>query len=203
MENKPSRRIPDEKAATQDEIRTAINSLTGPELLRLEKFARLRIRGLGRASAGRDWKDLLGEAIKATLAGDRRWNNTVGFVQHLLGAMRSISTGWKKKFDPDEAHLESELIRPHPEGGESRILDDARSTNPDAERILMAKQEVEKIQQLFADDALALDIIGGWRSEMTGPEIKEALGISQREYETAVRRIRRRIQGWIQNGRSI
>ena len=39
MEKKLSRRVPEEKAASQDEIWTAIHSLTEAELLRLEKFA--------------------------------------------------------------------------------------------------------------------------------------------------------------------
>ena len=76
---------------------TAIQSLSDADNLRLEKFARFRIRGLGRASAGRDWRDLLGEALAATLdPNHRRWNKSVTFVQHLLGAMRSISTAWRK-----------------------------------------------------------------------------------------------------------
>ena len=48
---------------------------------------------------------------------------------------------------------------------------------------MAAKQEVEAIEQLLADDPLALDIIGGWRAEMTGPEIQEALGLTK----TAIR----------------
>lgn len=138
MEKKLSRRVPEEKAASQDEIQTAIHSLTEAELLRLEKFARWRIRGLGRASGGRDWEDLLGETLTATLDDDhRRWNKSVSFVQHLLGAMRSISTAWKKKFDPDEAYLESEITRASSEGKVPSALPEAPSTAPDAERILM------------------------------------------------------------------
>lgn len=198
MEKKPSRRVPEEKAASQEEIVAAIQCLSEADNIRLEKFGRFRIRGLGRASAGRDWRDLLGEALTATLdINRRRWNKSVTFVQHLLGAMRSISTSWKNSFDPDEAHLESDLIRTDSEGNESSVFAGIRSTDPDGERIVTAKQEVEEIERLFQDDSIALDIIGGWRSEMTGPDIQEALGISQTEYETRVRRMRRvlRAQG--------
>jgi len=205
MEQKPSRRVPEEKAASQDEIRTAIHSLTKAELLRLEKFARWRIRGLGRARGGRDWEDLLGEALTATLDDDhRRWNKSVSFVQHLLGAVRSISDAWKKKFDPDEAHLESEITRASSEREAPSLLSEVPSTTPDPERILTAKQEVEDIEQLFEEDSLVLDVIGGLRSEMTGPDIQKALGISQTEYETHVRRMRRKIQAAAsKSGRSI
>jgi hypothetical protein len=90
---KASRRIPEEKAATLDEVRAAIENLMPEQLLRLKKYARQRIRGLGRASMGRDHKDLLQEAITATLDPDRRrWNKgAVDFVGHLIGAMRSIA----------------------------------------------------------------------------------------------------------------
>lgn len=189
MEKKPSRQVPADKAASHEEIVAAIQSLTEAELLRLEKFVRFRIRGLGPASAGRDWRDLLGEALAATLD-QRRWNKSVTFVQHLLGAIRSISSSWKKSFDPDEARLESDLMRIDAEGNEHSIFAGIQSTDPDAERIIAAKQEVEDIERIFRDDRIALDVIGGWRSGMTGPDIKEALGISQREYETIAKRIR-------------
>jgi hypothetical protein len=195
MDNKPSRRVPDEKAATQDEIMTAIQCLSDAENLRLQKYARFRIRGLGKASAGRDWRDLVGEALTATLDPDhRRWNKSVTFVRHLLGAMRSISTAWRKAFDPDEADLESDLIRPGQERKEGNVFADIPSANPGGERIVMARQEVDAIEKLFARDSIALDVIGGWRAQMTGPDIKEALGISQTEYETVVKRIRRTVQ---------
>ena len=205
MEKKPSRRVPEEKAASHDEILTAIQSLTKADQLRLEKFARWRIRGLGRAKAGRDWEDLLEEALTATLDDDhRRWNKSVSFVQHLLGAMRSISDAWKKKFDPGEAYLESEITRASFEREAPSVLSEVPSTIPDAERILAAKQEVEDIKRLFVEDPLVLDIIGGLRSEMPGPKIQEALGISQTEYETGVRRMRRKIQAAAsKSGRSI
>lgn len=192
MENKPSRRVPVENAATQDEIKTAIQSLTPADSIRLQKFARFRMRGLGRASNGRDWQDLMDQALTNTLDPNHRsWNKSVTFVMHMLGAMRSISTAWKKAFDPDEASLESDLIR---SGGEVRavsIFDDIPSNSPDGEWVMVARQEIAEIEKHFAQNSIELDVISGWRAEMTGPEIKEALGISQKEYETAVRQIRR------------
>lgn len=194
MEKKPSRRIPEEQAATPEEIREAIDVLRPAELLRLKKFAYFRVLGLGRASKGRNHEDLLEEAVTATLTGSRGWNKSVSFVQHLLGAIRSIASHWGEEFDPGEALLEAEVTSTTPEGEEYSPLLNAPSTSPDGERVLVAKQEVEAIERLFAEDPQVLEIIGGLRAEMTGPEIQEALSLSKTEYETARRRMRRGIQ---------
>jgi hypothetical protein len=170
MDNKPSRRIPDEKAATQDEIMTAIQCLSDADNLRLQKYARFRIRGLGKASAGRDWRDLVGEALTATLdPNHRRWNKTVTFVPHLIGAMRSISTAWKNQFDPDEADLESDMIRTDSEGNESGVFAHIASTDPDGERIVASIQEVKEIERLFVNDSV--DCYGPGTGEFIFPPI--------------------------------
>jgi hypothetical protein len=197
MEKKPSHKIPEETAATPAEIYQAIEALRPAELLRLKKYAQFRIRGLGRASQGRNDEDLLYEALNATLVGNRQWNTSVSFLAHLLGALRSISSHWKEQFDVDEALLEAEVISTTSEGKAYNPYLNARSTNPDSESILAAKQEVAAIEQLLADDPLALNIIGGWRAEMTGPEIQEALGLTRTEYETTVKRLRRKIQSFL------
>jgi hypothetical protein len=197
MEKKPSRKIPEETAATPAEIYQAIDALRPAELLRLKKYAQFRIKGLGRASQGRNDHDLLYEALNGTLAGNRHWNTSVPFVWHLLGVIRSISSHWEEQFDADEALLEAEVISTTSEGEAYNPYVNARSTNPDSERIMAAKQEVEAIEQLLAGDPLALDIIGGWRAEMTGPEIQEALSLTKTEYETTVKRLRRKIQSFL------
>jgi CheY-like chemotaxis protein len=96
------------------EIDRAITALTSSELLRLQRFAKFRVRGLGRAASGRDWEDLLGEALYRTLMGadgqnGRNWNKKVTFVQHLAGAMSSIANVWKRQFKEKTTYLMSEL----------------------------------------------------------------------------------------------
>jgi DNA-directed RNA polymerase specialized sigma24 family protein len=186
-----SRRVPEELAAGPDEISEAIESLTDVQLLKLEKYARWRIRGLGQANDGRDYEDLMQEAITSTLTGPRQWNKSVSFERHFIGAMRSISSHWREQFDPDSPQLESEVIRISQEGKETNLFLNALSTDPPAERALIARQDIEEIEKHFVEDREALDVIGGWRSEMTGPEIQEVLGISKTAYETIARRVRR------------
>jgi hypothetical protein len=204
-----SRRVPEQHAATVAEVRAAIESLSPSELVRLEMYARLRVKGLGRKAAGRNYEDLLGEALTATVAGAtlrpeeggedrptgsvRRWNKAkVTFVGHLIGAMRSIAHHWRVQFSPDEPRLESELVRPNPEGGAVYPFDLVRSGDPSPDRALEARREVDEIEQAFADDHVVSLIIDGLRQEMSGQEIREALGLSQAEYETAMKRLRRK-----------
>jgi len=196
MAAKPPRRIPEELAATREEVDRAIETLTGAQLLRLHKFAAWRIRGLGRASPWHEAGELLNEAIASTLAGvegsgdGRRWNRNVDFVKHLTEAMRSISDHHKRKLDEEDAQLKSELITVDPEGKESSPLDNAPSGEPTADRAFSAKEEVARIFKIVEGDDEAILILQGWVEGMTGPEIMTALGLTKQQYEAAVKRIR-------------
>jgi hypothetical protein len=53
--------------AGRDEFHQAVEGLTPGELLKLKNSAAWRVRGLGRASCGRTWEDLLSEAMLSTL----------------------------------------------------------------------------------------------------------------------------------------
>lgn len=180
--------------ASEEEVIDALNALTDGQLKALKQYARWRIRGLGRKNLGRNFEDLLQEAATATLAGDRHWNKDCGdFFGHLIWAMRSISSNWRRKFDEGEPYLESEVIQTTPEGKESNPMYDVPSPSQDGRRVCAAKDHVEHIEKLVSNSnrPLASLIIDGWRDEMTGPEIKEALGITQTELETEMRWLRR------------
>jgi uncharacterized protein (DUF433 family) len=202
--DKTSRRVPVESAATKEEIVAAYDALTRPELIRLERYAKWRIRGLGARNLGRYWEDLLREAITATYEDVRRWNkDSVDFPRHLIGAMRSISSRWAKEFDPDEAMLESDTIRVSPEGIISNPVLDAQSQEPNAQDSLEQQEEVEKIEQLVGGKPLAWLILEGRRDGMTGPQIRETLEISQKDYETAMKWLRRNLEAVANKGRGI
>ncbi|RME53451.1 MAG: hypothetical protein D6795_05360 [Deltaproteobacteria bacterium] len=195
MEKRASRRIPEAQAASDEEIRAAIERLTQGELLRLEKYARWRIRGLGRKAGGRTYEDLLAEAITATLSGDRRWNkDAVDFFGHLKGAMRSISDNWSRKSGADEVFLDSELRPPTERQDDSSAVGRTATSMPDGERLLGAHQMLRRIESLFHDDPLVLAILTHLREGASGPEIQRKLGISQKNFETAMKRMRRKVR---------
>lgn len=202
LEKKP-RRVPEERAATSDEVLAALDALGEADLVRIEKYARYRIRGLGRTAGGRDHDDLFGEAVRDTLdPTKRRWNKDVSFVRHLIGAVRSISSHWREQFDRDEPLLESELVHTTEEGELLSPLDLVGSGAPGAERVLEAKEEVERIEKAVADDEVVSDILDGMRAEMSPSEIREALALSPTEYDTAMKRFRRRVRATPDQGGS-
>lgn len=190
-----SRRIPPEKAASVDEINEAINSLTSAQLQRLKSYARWRVKGLGRKKTGRDWEDLLHETIAAFYSDTRRWNKEkVDFVRAMTEAMRSVSDNWRRTFDEDEPRLESEIITTSDSGEESNPMSSIAAPDLNTQRKLEAKRDVEIIENMLSKRETASLILMEWRDNMTGTEIQADLGISQKEYETEVKWIRRTVR---------
>jgi hypothetical protein len=182
----------EDEGASIDEVRSAIGSLSEEELLRLERYARFRIRSLGGRTLGRDHEDLLREALSATLGGDRRWKRRkVDFFTHLVGVMRSLSSHWNERERTVGVLSESEL---NDESGKFSPLTTASSSSPSADRILEAQQELQRIEKLFAADSDVLAIMRGLGEGMTGPEIQIAANLDRKDYESAMKRMRRGIE---------
>jgi len=182
--------------ATRDEVDQAINSLSDANWLRLHRFAHWRIRGLGRAAAGRAGEDLLSEALVATVLGaetqgaeGRRWNKQVDFPKHLTEAMRSISSHWSEQYCSETPVLESDVIRIDEEGGVRNALDQVSDGQPDSLREIVAKQELARIMGKFKDDDEAILVLEGLREGWSRAEFS-SLGMSTAQYDTALKRIR-------------
>ncbi|SRR6266851_6452644 len=205
MKENISRRVPEEKAATPDEIRRAIEALTAEDFKRLQDFAQNRIRKLGTIARDLTHGGLQNEAITSLLDSTRRWNREkVNLTGFLIGAMRSITSNLARGYDPrEQAVLQSDVVRQTTSGGELPTVFDttpAPGLNPEQAlltdaRAATAKQLILQIEEMLAGDAEALNVLDGWRAEMTVPEIKEALGFSDTQFNTIVRRIRRKAKG--------
>jgi hypothetical protein len=188
--------------ATEAEVEAAIRALTAPQLLRLEKYARWRVRTLGSSkSGGQNHVDLLGEAVMATLDPERRaWKKgKVDFVWHLRSTMKSLSSHWGHK---KRGEIAASLLEREDEDGQvSSVLDAAATTDPSPDETLESAEEfewkkraVEAIEKMFEGDKIVSEVVEGIKAGMTGPEIREVLGLSQTEYETAMKRLRRRVR---------
>lgn len=197
--NDSSRGGPEKRAATLDEVEAAYRALTTPQLARLDKYARGRVAALYLEGKGIAATDLLQEALTETLEGSiknagRKWyKDSVSFVGHLMGVMKSIASHPPKHLLPDHAEhilLESQVTEVTPDGEVRNPLLEYPSGSPDQERILDAKKMLEIVEQTFKDDAIVSLIIDGWRNGMSGPEIQEQLGITPKEFEAAVKRLR-------------
>src|SRR5713226_7145868 len=119
MGNNAVRKVPEERAATPEEIRAAIDGLSKTDWYRLRKFAEYQVFLLGEKTGDRRGDDLLNEAFTRLLQRSRKWDKSkVGFLGFLYGAMESIANSWlRKKGSPTEqAILASALVTENDEG---------------------------------------------------------------------------------------
>src|SRR2546422_2382742 len=183
------------------EVDRAIEALTSSELLRLQQFAAFRVQGLGRATRGRTGEDLLAEALLGTLIGaevtgkGRHWNKDVDFVRHLTGAMRSISSCWKRQFKEKEAYLISELFLHDAEEQEGSPLENVASGDPAADQRLIEKDEQDRVLTIFKADPEATQVLHGLLGSLKKNEIMSSYGLDEKRYAAAMKRIRVKLLG--------
>ena len=198
--------MPDGTGPNPDETHRAIDALTDGERLKLKHFAAWRMRGLGRAGRGRTPEDLLAKAMLRVLEGaanngsGRRWTGNVNFAMHLAGAMRSISSHWKRDFDEQEADLESEILKRTEEGDAASPLENAVFHAPSQERDVVARQQWDLIVARCRDDLAASQVIDGLSRGLTPAEVMRTYGLSIRDYRQAVKRVRLRCRDIHQAG---
>jgi DNA-directed RNA polymerase specialized sigma24 family protein len=167
---------------TAVDIARAIHSLSDAELVRLKALARLWARGLP-ACIG--WADVLHEAIVRALDGSRKWPTGVPILAFLSGIMRSICDDhWRRARRELEVLVRGEDLVDVCASGEE-------STSPSPERAVAAAQSLTAIDRLFASDPLALKILAGLAEGLTPTEICKRYGMSERQYDTTRKRMRR------------
>ena len=186
------------------EVHRAMEGLTPSELLRLQRFADYRVQGLGRAACGKTGEDLLSEAQLRTLIGagatreGRHWNKQVDFVWHLTGAMRSISSCWKRQFKEKESerrlaysepYLMSETLIHDAEGQEHSPLDNVASGHTAADQLLIEKDEEDRVLTIFKDDTEATQVLQGLLEGLKKNEITSKYGLDEKQYGAVVKRI--------------
>ncbi|MCK1724975.1 hypothetical protein IVA82_06650 [Bradyrhizobium sp. 142] len=135
---------------------------------------------------GLGWSDILHEAIARVLDGSRPWPPGVPILAFLSGVMRSICNDhWRR------ARYEQRLLvsrdDPDQRGWPGVEADEV----PDPERILAAAQMLAHVYRLFEADTLALKIIAGMTDGLTAREICELHDMSELDYDTTRRRMRR------------
>ncbi len=182
------------EVATDAEIETAIRALSDVDHFRLRKVASFWARGIAGMGLGIGADDLLQEAMKRTVAGERHWKKKVTLVKHLVETMRSITNHAR-----DE--LKGAVVVPATTEDAAGRLDGVGlfSQISDGERIAAANEQLAQVAEKFAtDDEVGL-VLEGLAQAMPGPEIQQDLNISPTEYETIVTRLRRgvdRKEGW-------
>ncbi|HEX6177131.1 MAG TPA: hypothetical protein VF057_02130 [Thermoanaerobaculia bacterium] len=182
--------VPEHEYATRDEATAAIASLTDDEHLRLMTLARIhwRQRRLREVMLP---EELLNEAVVRTLTTGRRprrWRKAVvTMIEHLDRSMESIS-----------GHAVGDVV------AEGELLDAIRSEEIDrrtsaprrfhravAQDQLLAREELQAIEELFAGAPRALAFLRLRAEGYTESEIMKRLGIEKRAYEAARKKAER------------
>jgi hypothetical protein len=150
------------------------------ELQRADWF---RLRRIGQILAWKvpsmDGEALLFDALERTLDGRRRWNHdSVDFVGHLIGIMRSVASHEAVRQGLDVVALTSGMVLVAP---------------ADQEDTLSAEEQIHRLRTHFAEhnDALALQVLEAMEDGCDGSAIREQLGLDQTRLASVVRRIRR------------
>jgi DNA-directed RNA polymerase specialized sigma24 family protein len=154
------------------DVGAALAALSEEDLLRLRALARLRARSL---PDGISWSDLLHEAVLRALAGARPWPPGVPLLAFLAGVMRSLCDEyWRRR------RRSHDIAVPQDSGGAD-----------DPERACAAAEALAAIQRLFASDKAALQVISVLMTGMNAEDIRRQCGLTEVEYDTTRRRIRR------------
>lgn len=174
--------------ASPAEVAQALRELADADLLRLQEYGRLRTLGMPWMNGA----DLFHEAIARALGGDRRWPRDVAFVAFLRESMRSIAHEEMRRRIEGPVLTQSELgtARSAEEPDPFENIGDERAG---PEREVAARQALEVIYSTFAHDANALAVLAGMAQGLAPDEICKAAQISITEYQTAQKRIRRRL----------
>jgi RNA polymerase sigma-70 factor (ECF subfamily) len=168
---------------TTVDVARAIHALSDTDLIRLKAVARLWSRGLPN---GLGWADVLNEAIVRVLDGSRPWPRKVPLLAFLSGVMRSICDDqWRK--------ARRELLVRNGDGSALGAPSEEAAATPDPERTLGAAQALAEVDRLFAADPSALKIIAGLAEGFTPGEICRTYGMTELEYDTTRKRMRRKL----------
>jgi hypothetical protein len=191
-----ARRVPEERAATPDEIRKAVDSLSKADWYRLRKFAEYHIFLLSDKAGDRRGSDLLNEAFKRLLERSRKWDKTkVNFMGFLFGAMESIADSWqRKKVTPTEAPVLASSLVTNNEGEPSDPAEQFQSAHANQAQMFMYKETLAQIDALFADDQEVQMVIEALREGYDPPRVRELWNLSQKQYNAIIVRMRRRIE---------
>jgi len=170
------------------EVKRAVSALPRAHWLRLHKVARALCR-----NAHFEAEDLLQDAFTRALEGSRRCARTVNIVHFLVGVMRSIASDWRKA-----CKRRLEIIGPaSPTGLLQEVVVKVRDERPAADDWIASAQEATCIKRaildLFADDGVAQRMLEGIFDGMAGEELRSLTELSQTQFASKRRLIRRRI----------
>jgi RNA polymerase sigma-70 factor (ECF subfamily) len=175
-------------AAPATSVAAALASLSDADLLRLKRFAQFRSLRLPLL----DWSDLLNEAVARVLDGSRRWPSDLDFVVFMRQSIRSIASEHWRGRQRSPVVTEAEM----PDDGligESSWLNVAARPALHPEREVLAQMALNDVASVFAGDAAALAVLRGLAEGDSAAEIQRQAGLTENQYASTQKRIRRRL----------
>jgi DNA-directed RNA polymerase specialized sigma24 family protein len=176
--------LADQRILTPAQVALALNIISRMDFLRLKAIARLHARGL---PPDVSWDDLLQEAFTRAMVGSRRKPQGVAMVAFLAGIMRSLRAEHWRRARGGPGSRETLRID-HQDLSRAGELGDPAS---DLEQALLAREQIEAIERLFAGDPVALGILAGLAEGHSAAQIRSAMGISKTDYDSGRKRMRR------------
>jgi hypothetical protein len=175
--------------ASIHDICASIQSLTGPEWVRIRTFAATLLWETDFASPD----ELINETLERFLSGSRSWPKDVAFLTCLCNAMKSVADGDRglihKRYEVEATTDQpSDLMAgkdTHIESAEQEALKD--------ERRVAAARDLAHIYAVFQDDEEVNWVLLGIEDRMPPADLQAISGMTQTQYETARKRLRRKV----------
>ena len=193
FENLPQDRP--ERYASIAGVREAISSLSDMDYVKLMLVAQYFCKQRRLRPERLEPQELLNEAIRRTLNGERRWRTgVVSIVRHLDRTMESIS-----------GHVISDLVAESDlkravfsEEFDTRKNVPRSTGRPQAEIRMLALEQLHEIEALFQGEPIALAVLHAKADGNSESEIMMQLGIDKRQYEAVRKKIERKVASYIQ-----
>jgi len=186
--------VPAEAALSATEVADGIRCLSDADILRFKRASQYLSYGGARPPA-----DLRNEAIRRAADGTRKCPRNLPIVVFLFGVMRSIASADRK------AIRRAPTLTVVSKGGSaaSTLLDGVDPRRSPEDLIIQEEQVGElkrRVLDLFKNDLVAHTLAEGLVDGIEGRELKELVGLSDREFATKRRFVRRRIDKAFPNG---
>ncbi|WP_154073637.1 hypothetical protein [Bradyrhizobium erythrophlei] len=181
------------EAYSPDELRALIAAFTPLDWLRLRKAAmyfskRCRL----------EWGELQNEALVRSLEGRRKCPRNVAVTTFLGNAIRSIAS----EADGTNGHVHLSEKLEAQQSGPSGLTDLTKPADPAASTMDAQKMIAEAISAFDGDEKSEM-LFEGTIDGIEGQELRELLQLSQKEFDTKRRFVRRRLNDYAERNPNV
>lgn len=196
--------------ATPDEVSMALGALTNADYYRLFSIAKVVMRGSGYQQSA----DLVSDAFSTSLLaahgqGGRRWKTEVPFMAYLVMTIRGIASDAQRDaynrvfkggyFSPEDP--DPEIVTSDPWSPSAQSPDEQESERQKKEEEDLAI--LEQVRQYFEDDAQVKWVIKGIEEGMPKRVVCKLSGMSEKDYEAALKRWNRHLNKVVPQRRKV